>query len=81
MSRASDEELERALTAMQAPCPLLKFGSQGRPKFRKFWLSADLRILHWVSPNKRTGQCKSTSTHCTRAPFTSIDAKLAISTY
>ncbi|CEO99998.1 hypothetical protein PBRA_007732 [Plasmodiophora brassicae] len=52
--RLTDNELAQALVALQTPTPLLKFGTSGKPKFRKFSLSADFRRLRWSSPNKES---------------------------
>jgi alpha-tubulin suppressor-like RCC1 family protein len=44
------------LRAMKSPSPLLKFGHSGKPKFRFFRLSNDLKVLHWESKNKTADQ-------------------------
>ncbi len=52
------EALFKSICLMQVPTQLLKFGSSGKPGFRYFQLTEDLRSLTWQSKNKAAANTK-----------------------
>ena len=52
------ETLVKNLRAMKTPTMLLKFGANGRPKFKTFQLSEDNQYLLWDSKSKTAEQTR-----------------------